>query len=68
MVMRRRVPAWKDTEEYKDAKAYAARLATEAGYPAIIRHWPATGKYEVELVRLDDDTPMFEIVDPDKES
>jgi len=56
----------KDTEEYRKAKLRAVELATAAGYPAVIRHWPASGVYRVELIQLENDGPEFEIVQPNK--
>ena len=56
----------KKSQEYKDALEYAHKLATEAGYPAVIRHWPGTGRYLVELVELENDGPEFEIVQANK--
>jgi len=56
----------KDTEGYRKAKLHAVEIATAAGYPAVIRYWPARGLYTVELIQLENDGPEFEIVQPNK--
>jgi len=55
----------KDSQEYKDAKAYAEKLANETGLPSVIKLY-SDGSYRVQTLSFRDVPYEFEIVNPHK--